>query len=700
MYISSRERKIIELLVQVDGDIPVRDIAKTLDVSERTIHRDMKNVAEIVSNFDLSLSKQSGVGHRLIGTNQAKHDLKTAISTLSSSEFTSEERQAIILSTLLEAKEPTKLFTLANELDVSLATISNDLDQLETDMEAFNLQLIRKRGYGVEINGEEIKKRAALSQLITKYVEPFKFVALRNKENRSTLDSPSEMISRRLLESVDMKKLFVIQNVVEKARRELPHELADNSYIGLVVHLALAMERLQKGETISFDPDYLNQLSGTKEYEIASRIIHDLHLALMLDIPEDEIGYITMHLMGAKLQLSEHFFIEDSSMDMAVKATELIQFVSSHLEVDLTHQGSLLNDLVAHLRPTVYRLKQGMPIKNPMLDVIKDDYQELFDLIGQGVHTIFTDLKFPDAEIGYLVLHFAAALLNKKDIWINALVICSSGIGTAKMLASKLLQKFPEIKQVENKSMFDVPELDLNNYDMIVSTIPLSGMDGEYILTSPMLSDADIHRIKKMIRKRKLQTRAKALQTQSAGNVALEQNDFIHNLKATQAYAKIILELLELFAVYELPEKKSMEVLLHETCEKLEKTHVIQDKEQVIEKLVKREQQSGLGIPSTSIVFYHTRSAAVLKPVIQVYTLKTPLVITGMDQKDMVASTILLMLAPDNTSNEVLEILSFISNLFIQREESARVFETGNEGRIREFLTEQFQQFMKGKNLF
>ncbi|WP_412977228.1 BglG family transcription antiterminator [Ornithinibacillus sp. 179-J 7C1 HS] len=698
MYISSRERKIIEILFQSEEDVTVKVIAEMLDVSERTIHRDLKNITGILSDYDLELVKRSGIGLRIIGTNQNKQEFLKALNNQTFSEFTSEERRAIILSSLLEAKEPTKLFTLANELNVTIATISHDLDQLEGELESFNLQLIRKRGYGVEINGEEIKKRAALSQIITTYIEPFKIVSL-NQDISSKWESPSEVISSRLLGSVDPKKLFIIQNVVEKVRRELPHELADNSYIGLVVHLALAMERLQKGEHITFDTEYMDQIKETIEYSIARKIIQDLGKALSLDIPTDEIGYITMHLMGAKLQLSKNYFIEDSTMDIAVKANELIQFVSSNLSVDLTDNISLLNDLVAHLKPTVYRIKQGMPIKNPMLKVIKEDYLELFDLIRQGVSEIFNEMKIPDAEIGYLVLHFAATLLNKNDIRIHALVICSSGIGTAKILASKLLQKIPEIEQVENKSIFDLDELNLDDYEVIISTIPLSGIDREYIVTSPMLTDVEVQRIQKMIRKRKLQSKPKLYETPfTSGGNELRQ-DFIYNLKATQQYSEIILSLLEVFQVNAILEPTSMEVL-NTICTELEALEIIRNKRVIHDKLIKREQISGLGIPNTSMSLYHARSDEVVKPCFRVYTLPNPILVRGMDEADMEINTILLMLAPENTSKEVLEILSYISNLLIQREENIRLFELGDEIKIKEFLTKQFQRFLKEKNLF
>jgi mannitol operon transcriptional antiterminator len=698
LYLTSRERKIIELLVHEDGVVSIKGIANDLDVSERTVHRDLKNVADVFSDHNLEITRQSGVGIKLTGSTGAKHKLLKAIASLPSIEFTPEERRAIILSTLLEAKEPTKLFTLAKELFVTNATITHDLDQIELEIKEYSLELIRKRGYGVEVIGEEIKKRAVLSQIITKYVEPFTIVSLGNQPDVSNRNMLSEFISARLLESIDMKKILVIQTIVEKAIKELPHELADNSYIGLVVHLALAVERLQKGEQITFESDYLQQIIHSKEYEIAKRIIQDLQLALSIEIPVDEIGYITMHLMGAKLQLKHDFFIEDSSMDIALKAAELIQFVEVQLAVSLSENTSLLKDLVAHLKPAIYRLKQGMPIKNPLLDVIKRDYQDLFWLLEKGVQATFPELPFPKAEIGYLVLHFAAALLARSDSQIRSLVICSSGIGTAKMLATKLLKKVPEIKHVDHKSLFDISELNLDEYDLIISTIPLMDIGRDYIIASPMLTDKETNQIQKTIRTRKIQSNRPIASPSIKLSAESEQSNFIQQLKAAQGYSNMMIGILEDFEVKRLEDVK-MEAILQTICMDLEGIAIIRNTESVLNQLQKREEIGGLGIPGTVMALYHTRSDEVLKPSFRIYPITQAQRIKGMDGEEMIVNTVLMMLAPTDTSNEVLEILSFISNLLIQREENSRLFESEDEEKIREFLMEQFQKFFKEKNL-
>src|SRR5690606_19929013 len=218
------------------------------------------------------------------------------------------------------------------------------------------LQLIRKRGYGVKMEGDESNKRSVISYLISKHVDESDVITLLRKNIEKQSQTQTDTISNRLLGLVDKTKLAIIEQTVDQMRQKLPYELADSAYVGLVVHLALALERLQKGETIQFDEDYLYELEDTVEYSIAKNILSELEKIFQIRIPNDETGYITMHLLGAKLRYDHDFLLEESSVNIAFKAKELIDFVSRQMNKPLTEQDSILNDLVAHLKPAVFRL--------------------------------------------------------------------------------------------------------------------------------------------------------------------------------------------------------------------------------------------------------------------------------------------------------------------------------------------------------
>lgn len=698
LYISGRERKIVEILLDAEQALTIKQLAADLDVSERTIQRDLRNVEGILYDHHLQLSRKTGQGLRVFGEETDKQNLQLILANVKHTDFTPGERQAMMLLTLLEANQPIKLFRLANELKVTIATVSNDLDQVEETLLKFRLVLQRRQGYGVKVEGNEADKRSAISYLFTKHVDEFSFVSLLKENIQMQAHHNVQTISNRLLGLVHPEKLQIIEGEVEKIRIELPYDLADSAYIGLVVHLALAIERLQQGDNIRFDPEHLKQMQQTNEYQIAASLIKRLEKALQIPMPEDEVGYITMHLMGAKLRIDHDYFIEDSNLDIAYQARRLIQYVSSRMDKDLTAYTQLLNDLVAHLKPAIYRLKQQMGIKNPMIEQIKQDYPILFDLTKVGVQETFPDIDFPDEEIGYLVLHFGSALLqNEAAVSFKALVVCASGIGTAKLLATKLQKQIPEIKQVENKSLFDLAETDLADYDLIVSTIPLQEIDREYVIASPMLEKKDIHKIKNVVRRKKINYPViqKAPQEQRDKSRKAEQT--IGRIRTIQNCTNAILKLLDNFYMTMVKEVKTKEEILQEACQILQHKQVLENAELVLDELLAREEQGGMGIPATSLALYHTRSNAVKSLSFTIYALDNPIEIQGMDGKQMQITHLLLMLAPKQTTREALEILSFLSGLMVQGEVIIKTFQSVDEMAIKYLLAEQLNQYMEQK---
>ncbi|WP_342047547.1 BglG family transcription antiterminator [Bacillus sp. OTU530] len=700
MYISARERQILEILLSTTDELTVKELADTIQVSVRTIHRDLKNLEDVLKEYDLSLLKKSGVGVQVSGSEQRVNDLKIFLFSLSHIEYTPEERQTIILCALLEAKDAIKLVGLANDLNVTVATVSNDLNKLEERLQTVELSLIRKRGYGVEIQGSESAKRRAMSSMISEHIDESEFLALvrENIQRKSTQQTDS--ISERLLGLVEKKKLLIVEQVIKDISEELSYSMADSAYIGLVVHLALAIERILQGENITIDPVYLENLQSTPEYKIAEKIIKQLETVFQVDIPTAEIGYITMHLHGAKLRHDKEYLIEDSSFQIAIKTKHLIQYVGEQLHQDLTSNRSLFEGLVVHLKPALYRIKQNMGISNPLLHKIKGDYPELFSVVKSSMETTFPDVTIPDEEIGYLVMHFGSVLFRQPVTEnLKALVICSSGIGTSKMLATRLQQEFPEMRRVQNVSLFELPNINTDEYDIVVSTIALSGFNNGYIQVSPILNESEIEKIKSHLKRHATKQTVSKESTLSPVEVLYPQNmrQIVEGMHSIREYIEIITTILDGFAVKEVRNSLSIDELLVEICTDLYKKDVITNVMAVVNALLKREQIGGLGIPGTSLALFHTRSAFVPSPAFTIYTLGQPIQVQAMDNSLIKADSILLLLSPEQSSSRILDVLSYISSLVIDSDDSISLFQSKNYEWIAAYLATQFNTYFHEK---
>ncbi|WP_210367115.1 BglG family transcription antiterminator [Bacillus sp. REN3] len=700
MYISARERQLLEILLTEKEETTVKDLADRIGVSGRTVHRDLKNIEDILMEYELALQKKSGVGVQISGNPEKIRQLELFLFNLFHTEYTPDERQTIILCELLETKGPVKLLGLANDLNVTIATVSADLSKLEDRLQPFGLSLIRKRGYGVELEGDEAGKRRAMRNLISKYLDEAEILSMARESIKKRSTQHINTISERLLGLVEKKKLLIVEKIVESIMQELPFSMADSAYIGLIVHLSLAVERIQKGEGISINHSYMKIQQSSKEYRFAEKIVAQLEQVFNIKMPKAEIAYITMHLKGAKLRHDHEYLIEESSLQVAIKAKNLIDLVEKRIETDLSANRSLFEGLVIHLKPAMYRIKHGMGISNPLAEKIKMDYPELFLIVKQAAEQVFTKYHVPDEEIGYLVMHFGAAVISRRESAnFKTLVICSSGIGTSKMLLTRLQEEFPELKDVQNASVMEFKKTEPSDFELIISTIPIPDYEKEYIIVSPMLTRGEIAKVRTFINKYKILNSSKkrfAFPLEEQANLKNPHN-FIRGMRTLQKYTGTIAAILEGFELAEIRERKTTEEILFRAVQGLAEKQTVSETAAIVDALIRREKLGGLGIPGTSMALYHTRSHEIIQPSFTIYSLENPIVTAGMDGVKMNVKFLLLMLSPQESSEEALEVLSHLSSLLIESKESIALFESNDEEKIAAYLSSRFKEFIDGK---
>jgi PRD domain./PTS system, Lactose/Cellobiose specific IIB subunit./HTH domain. len=388
-----------------------------------------------------------------------------------------EKRRKLILSELLQMKEPVKLQYFAREYNVTTATISYDVKEIDKWLSRQNVTIVTKPGVGIYVKGDERNIRKAIINFLYDNVETKDLMEFLNR-GYNNINRLSEDINDRLLRLIDYDTVLKIEKAIQRLEKSLDYELAESSYMGLTVHLALALKRIKEGEKIKIGNESLRELKKTDEYRFAEMLAKYLEEEFDVFIPEDEIGYITIHLQGARYRANT----EDVNDEFVNEVLyEMIDVAERVFGTSFRDDSMLLSGLKTHLRPTIFRLRMGLAIRNPLINDIKDRYSALFEkcILIANVLNNKLDVDVPDDEIGYIAMHFGAAIARKNDKTKrhNILVVCASGIGTSRMLLSKL-QMFPQLNIVDTVSSLRVKDFkDRDDIDLIVSTIPLDIKD-------------------------------------------------------------------------------------------------------------------------------------------------------------------------------------------------------------------------------
>lgn len=149
----------------------------------------------------------------------------------------------------------------------------------------------------------------------------------------------------------------------------------------------------------------------------AKKIATAIETEFTIQVPQDEIGYITMHLKGAKvrklLKDDSDLLFSNKTFEMVKEIIDLASIESGH---GLNNDEELMLALLAHLEPAINRLTMGLEIRNPLLQRIKEEYNEIFRLSLKCGKILEKKLgiEIPESEIGYLAMHLGAALENHK----------------------------------------------------------------------------------------------------------------------------------------------------------------------------------------------------------------------------------------------------------------------------------------------
>lgn len=506
----SRQKQIIQILTKSTNKNPITisTIAEILNVSSRTVLREMPKIEEWLDENGFNFIKKPGVG-LIIDESLENQQLILELLEVENvqKEYSKEERKRIILSELLIAKEPLKLFYFTNQLKVSEGTLSNDLDGIEDWLRAFDIKLIRRQGVGIYLEGNEKNYRKVLSDILYRTLEEKELIKLLKK----SLNSPSSensiefSIENRMLNFIDRTIIKGIEKIVSELEEKFNFKLIDSDYIGLVVHISLAVQRIKNGEKISMDKSSLSELEILPEFAVATEITEKLEKVFTIEIPKDEIGYITMHLKGARLRLNKvENDIDLDNLDIKQISNYIITEVENDFNIEIINKQKLSKDIYNHLVPAISRMSMKLNIRNPLLENIKEQYSEIYHSCENACEILkkITKIdKIPESEVAYIAMHIAAAIEeNLKNENLSVVIACPTGVGTSKLLGVNIKKEFPnlDIKNSISVINIDTKKLKDDGIDFIISTVDLD-VDYRYICLNPMFLQKDKIKLKEFI---------------------------------------------------------------------------------------------------------------------------------------------------------------------------------------------------------
>lgn len=492
----SRIKKIFEILTEDFKPYTAKDLATLIDYSSKTIRDDIKQLNNLLFDNGAYIESKSGVGYKFVINDKEKFSIfiqdiwpKYAIEDEMNSQ---DYRINYIAVKLIRKYDYIKSDDFLDELYISKSQLNMDLKILKEKLSAYRLKIVSKPHYGMKIIGSEINIRKFLANNIDGLISKEDYKTLSNITDFSidTIHSIESMVFKTF------KKYNFVTNLVK--------------YNNFLIYLIISLYRVsEKREIEEIDND--NIKSKNKEIsKVSLEIYNEICRLYKIKFNEAELFYIDINLSTNT----------DSINTNDLKLEKLIDYILEKIKIamniNLVDNVNLKSSLKAHLGPMIERGKIGIKLKNPLLEDIKKDH---IALECAKISKYYIQKKYKinidEDELGYIALHFSAAIaekrenLNKK----NVLLVCASGKATAKVLKYRFLHEFSKyINILDTSDYLKLKEINIKKYNLIVTTIPLDlYTDIPVVEVSAYLYKKDISQILRILKNKNIFDNIKCL---------------------------------------------------------------------------------------------------------------------------------------------------------------------------------------------
>lgn len=178
----------------------------------------------------------------------------------------------------------------------------------------------------------------------------------------------------QLLEKVPLERICLTNEIISFARTAMGKKLNENIYLTLTDHISFAIERAARGLTLKNALLWEIQRFYNHEFLIGKEALVMIHRKLGVELPEDEAGFIALHLVNASMD----FTGMDQTREMTQMIQNIINIVKYHFHMELDEYSLHYERFITHLKFFVQRVFGGEELDEEdksFLLVLKEQYK-------------------------------------------------------------------------------------------------------------------------------------------------------------------------------------------------------------------------------------------------------------------------------------------------------------------------------------
>ena len=484
--VKKRYFEIINLVINSNDEITVKDISNLYNITERSIRYD-------IDELNVFFQEKNNKDIIEINNNRLKilyseDEIEGIVENIKEKEyFLSENERVNILSyEIFLSKNEFILQYFTEKYNLSKTTVRYSLKELNKIISEYGLVIDMNNNRGYKIIGSEINIRKYIINILREYIK-------NTKEKKIEYNSLKKIIQKFYKKS----RIEESKNTINKILDYTGKTISDEAFETLQLFLFISVIRNKNGHEIEEDVENEIFLSKTKEFSKIREILEKVE-----NIKEKDIHYFVDFFLGSySYNLEYSYFLNWILIESLID--QFIKLLSDKLKVNLTEDKILRKELLNHIKPAIYRMKNKFKLTESILSEVKKQYMELFIKTKSSLKIIsdFIDLSFDEDEAAFITVMIQRAIMRnnpsillKKDP--NILIVCGLGYSSSRFLYENINNRF----QVNIIDIIPFNQLENYNYlkkaDIIISTLDfkLDGMD--VITVNAVMNEKDILKLK------------------------------------------------------------------------------------------------------------------------------------------------------------------------------------------------------------
>ena len=553
-YFAEDRKFLIIKLLQHNHNIPLAELAQKLNVSTRTIRNDIKVLNDILEDSAF-IEIEQGECCFYITDHYELEERKISLEKMQRDFDSPQKRVAYIIKTLMTNDKPYSTEELAYDMNLGRTTLSNEIKKLNEVLKNYGLSIEGTQNAGIQLKGEELQLRLFILEHIYDMVYEEEAI----QEN--------------------------IQNCIETLFEQ--YRLESTTEKNFFHYVVMSVDRIQSGHSLKYMDEKFYVLQKSNAWDIIQTVANELRPLLNKEISIEEKLFMTIPLAGMRTPTD----LENiSKMELKQNIDEVVEEIIASIGYELNlylKKDNLQKDFYYHISFMVNRLQFGYVLKNPLAEEITKKYPLAYKMakIAAKVVEEKYHVTVPEDEVGYITAYFGAYILEYSIVQqktYKIALICSTGRGTARLIASQLKKLLDHNAEMDLYSEKQVSAELLNDYDIVFSTVTL-----------PFESKKQIIRIKDIFDEKELLLHIQKVKY-------LEKVDF---LGEETSGVSLIAALLEEDTFFLLDEKKGYLENTKVMIEKLTEKGFVD--EQFWERISEREKNSTM-VFGHNVAFPHT----------------------------------------------------------------------------------------------